>query len=115
MLSPQRALLEARRVTRSGGEVAVWCGDEETKPAFTRASASWYDRLTVPEGAQDRFHVARLDRAAVLDLLAETSFAVVAESADIAGSVFLRARASADGGRDPALERGQVAESERPS
>ena len=52
MLSPWRALLEARRVTRPDGEIAVWCGDEETKPAFTGASASWYDSLSVPDGAR---------------------------------------------------------------
>lgn len=96
MLSPRRALLEASRVTRSGGEIAVWCGDERTKPAFTDASADWYDSLNVPQGAQDRFHVARLNRDSVLDLLDETGLAVVAESADGAGSVFLRARGSAD-------------------
>lgn len=96
MLSPRRALLEAGRVTRPGGEIAVWCGDERTKPAFAGASAPWYDSLDIPEGAQDRFHVARLNRDSVLELLAETGLAVVEESADEAGSVFVRARPSAD-------------------
>jgi SAM-dependent methyltransferase len=95
MLSPRRALLEARRVTRPGGEIVVWSGDERTKPAFTGVSAAWYEGLRVPEGAQDRFHVARFDRESVLDLLADTGLAVVEESADGVGSVFIRARPSA--------------------
>jgi SAM-dependent methyltransferase len=96
MLSPRRALLEASRVTRSGGEIAIWCGDERTKPAFTGASASWYEGLDVPEGAQDRFHVTRLNRDSLLDLLGDTGLTVVEESGDGAGSAFVRARASAD-------------------
>jgi SAM-dependent methyltransferase len=95
MLSPQRALLEASRVTNSSGEIVVWCGDERTKPAFTGESAAWYEGLRVPDGAQDRFHVARLQRDAVVGLLADTGLTVVEESADGAGSVFLRARPSA--------------------
>jgi SAM-dependent methyltransferase len=94
MLSPRRALLEAGRVTHSGGEIAVWCGDESTKPAFTGASAAWYEGLRVPEGAEDRFHVARLDRDDVLGLLAGAGLAVVEEAADGAGSMFVRARPS---------------------
>ncbi len=95
MLSPQRALLEARRVTRPGGEIAVWCGDERTKPAFVGTTAEWYECLRVPEGAQDRFHVARLNRDSVLELLAEAGLGSVEESADGAGNVFVRARPSA--------------------
>jgi SAM-dependent methyltransferase len=95
MLSPQRALLEASRVANSSGEIVVWCGDMRTKPAFTGVSAAWYEDLRVPEGAQDRFHVARLHRESVLDLLADSGLRVVEESGDGAGSVFLRARRSA--------------------
>lgn len=95
MLSPRQALLEARRVARPGGEIAVWSGDERTKPAFTGTSAAWYESLRIPEGAEDRFHVARLNRDRVLDLLAAADLAVVEEAADGAGSVFVRARSSA--------------------
>ena len=62
MLSPGQALVEASRVARANDEIVVWCGDERTKPAFAGVSASWYESLRVPEGAHDRFHVARLDR-----------------------------------------------------
>ena len=96
MLSPQRALLEARRVTRPGGEIVVWSGDERTKPEFTGDSATWYESLSVPAGAQDRFHVARLGRESVLDLLANARLEVVEESPDGAGSIFVRATPSAD-------------------
>jgi SAM-dependent methyltransferase len=95
MLSPRRALFEAGRVARPQGEIVIWCGDERTKPAFTGVSASWYEGLTVPEGAEDRFHVSRLDRDQVLELFAEAGLEAVDESADGAGSVFLRARPSA--------------------
>lgn len=95
MLSPRRALLEAARVARPEGEIAVWCGDERTKPAFTGESAGWYEDLSVPEGAQDRFHVARLDRDRVIELLPEAGLEIVEEVADGAGSAFVRARPSA--------------------
>jgi SAM-dependent methyltransferase len=95
MLLPQRALREAARVTASGGEIAVWCGDESTKPAFTGTSAGWYQSLRVPQGAEDRFHVARVDRDTVLDLLVDAGLAVIEEAADGAGSLFVRARLSA--------------------
>lgn len=92
MLSPRRALLEAKRVTSPSGEIVVWSGDDRTKPAFTGVSADWYEGLRVPEGAQDRFHVARFSRDSVLDALHDAGLAVVEESADGAGSVFVRAR-----------------------
>lgn len=95
MLSAHRALLEASRVTRPDGEIVVWCGDESTKPAFAGVSAEWYERLRVPEGAQDRFHVARLDRRDVLGLLSGAGLTVVEEAADGAGSMFIRARPAA--------------------
>lgn len=95
MLSPRRALLEAARVARPEGEIVVWCGEDRTKPAFTGVSSAWYESLSVPEGAQDRFHVARLDRDSVVDLLSEAGVEVVEEVADGAGSAFVRALPSA--------------------
>jgi SAM-dependent methyltransferase len=96
MLSPQRALLEANRVTRPNGEIVVWCGDASTKPAFAGVSAEWYESLRVPEGAEDRFHVARLDGDDVLQLLADAGMAAVETAADGAGSMFVRASRSPD-------------------
>jgi len=95
MLSPRQALAEARRVANSNAEIIVWSGDERTKPAFTGVSAAWYEGLQVPNGAEDRFHVARLSRDSVLDLLGAVGLTVLEESADGAGSVFFRARPSA--------------------
>jgi SAM-dependent methyltransferase len=92
MVSARRALLEAKRVVHPRGEIVVWSGDERTKPAFTGVTADWYDGLRVPQGAQDRFHVARFDRDSALEALHDVGLAVVEESADGAGSVFLRAR-----------------------
>ena len=94
MLSPRRALLEAKRVSRPDGEIVIWCGDECTKPAFTGVSAPWFEALRVPEGAQDRFHVVRVDRDTVIDLVADTGLEAIDESADGTGSVFLRVRPS---------------------
>lgn len=95
MLSPERALLEAVRVMQPAGEIAVWCGDESTKPAFTGVSSDWYESLRVPDGAHDRFHVTRLNRDAVLDLLSAAGLHARQETADGAGSIFIRAGRSA--------------------
>lgn len=95
MLSPRRALLEASRVALPTGEIVIWCGDESTKPVFTGVSSPWYEGLSVPDGARDRFHVARLNRDDVVELLAEMRLKSVEEFSDGAGSVFLRARPSA--------------------
>ena len=95
MLSPRRALLEAKRVAAPDGEIVVWSGDERTKPAFTGVSAGWYESLRVPDGAEDRFHVARFNRDSVVEALRDVGLVIVEETADGAGSVFVRARAAA--------------------
>jgi SAM-dependent methyltransferase len=119
MLSPRRALAEARRVLRRGGSMSIWFGEVREPPpppplrvrmAFTvrhplKSASLWrrrlkrrpsYEReLEVPEGAIDLFHVVHLDRRLVGEWLRQTGWRVTdVERLTGHASVFLRAEPS---------------------
>lgn len=60
-VDPVRALTEARRTCRPGGEIDVWVGTKRPDTPARRESPQWYRELTRPEGSEDLFHVKRLD------------------------------------------------------
>jgi SAM-dependent methyltransferase len=65
-VDPTRALVEARRTCKAGGEIDIWIGEKQPgAPAVHRESPEWYRRLTRPEGSEDVFHVKRLSLADV--------------------------------------------------
>lgn len=117
VLSPVRALSEARRVLVSGGSVNIWFGladDHEPGPISRRlgraarhpvttvttlargrlrpsAPPPAYQReLTIPEGATDLFHVVHLTYPLVSGWLAQAGL-TVSGVGEHPGSVFVRA------------------------
>jgi SAM-dependent methyltransferase len=58
-VSPSVALTEARRVMKTDGEICVWLGEKSKDAPKPIKSAPWYESLTVPKGAEDRFHMKR--------------------------------------------------------
>jgi SAM-dependent methyltransferase len=92
-LSPERALAEARRVVKPSGHVVLWFGERHEASAHDPGdSHDWYERLTVPQGAYDRFHAVRFDRALAQQCVEGAELVTVETSADGAGNVFMRAR-----------------------
>lgn len=76
-IDPKPALLEARRVTRKFGEICVWFGEKDIgapKPAKPHA---WYEDLTIPEGAEDKFHFRRLTNNVFLEYLDKLKLNVI--------------------------------------
>ena len=62
-VDPARALREARRVVMPGGEIDVWIGHKSHDAPPPEVTAEWYEGLATPEGADDVFHIKRLDPA----------------------------------------------------
>jgi SAM-dependent methyltransferase len=67
-VDPVQALREAGRVCRPGGVVSVWVGEKHPDAPRPITSPDWYRRLERPEGAEDVFHLKRLDAADVENL-----------------------------------------------
>ena len=96
MLSPRRAIAEARRVVRPDGLVCVWHGEPPLPPRW-----SWRDRLNrrvtggptllvyrTPRGAVDPSHVSHARFATILEWLAEGGLAIDDEHRDEIGNVW---------------------------
>ncbi len=109
VLSPALTLAEARRVTRPGGAVVVWLG-EQAQPSLvgrlrTRARrlVSGAERSTVietpnatmtfdvPQGAVDAFHVAHPDADTISRWLQTAGLTVDAVARPLVGHCFIRA------------------------
>jgi SAM-dependent methyltransferase len=76
-IDPRKALAEAGRVLRPGGDVAIWIGDKSDSAPRPAKSHDWYESLRVPEGAHDRFHFKRFTKAEFETYLADVGFRVV--------------------------------------
>ena len=62
-IDPYRPLEEARRVLKPDGELCIWIGEKDKNAPKPGASNNWYDELSVPDGAEDRFHFRRFGRS----------------------------------------------------
>jgi SAM-dependent methyltransferase len=58
-IDPLPPLREAARVLARGGEICVWLGEKAKDAPKPAVSNPWYERLSVPAGADDRFHFKR--------------------------------------------------------
>jgi SAM-dependent methyltransferase len=58
---PEAALAEACRVLGEDGTIAAWVGHKDPDAPPPERSPEWYRGLERPEGAEDLFHVKRLD------------------------------------------------------
>ena len=74
-----RALEEARRVLIRGGRIVVWLGHKRADTPKPATSPAWYQALEQPQGADDLFHIERMDAADALGRFDEARLRVVAE------------------------------------
>jgi SAM-dependent methyltransferase len=58
-INPVETLLEAKRVLKNGGEICIWIGEKDKNTPKPNESPDWYQKLEIPEGAQDPFHFKR--------------------------------------------------------
>jgi SAM-dependent methyltransferase len=68
-VDPVRALRESCRVCRSDGQIDLWIGEKHPDTPPRTESPEWYRRLERPHGAQDVFHLKRVDLADVEQLV----------------------------------------------
>jgi SAM-dependent methyltransferase len=103
VLVPELALAEARRVSKSGGEIAIWLGEPTPVPIRERWKRRSPEPLTkidtpqgvvgfeVPAGATDAFHVAHPAAKEIRRWLKRVGLTVSAVERPLAGSCFIRA------------------------
>jgi len=77
MLDVRAALREAHRVCRPGGQIAVWSGEKKPEAPRPEHSPKWYQDLTIPDGAEDPFHVRRFPEAEVQRMFHDVELKVV--------------------------------------
>lgn len=58
-VDPKAALIEAKRVLKSSGEICVWLGEKDKNAPRPKESPEWYKKLQIPAGAEDPFHYKR--------------------------------------------------------
>jgi SAM-dependent methyltransferase len=100
MLSPQRAISEARRVLKHEGLVCVWHGEPPLPPRRSlgekvRRVVGGGPRLLgykTPRGAVDPFHFSHPRFAVILEWLTDAGLAIERDHRDEVGNCFVAAR-----------------------
>lgn len=59
LFNPYKAFQEAKRVLKDDGEIIIWNTEKDPKTPKPVTTNMWYERLQVPEGAEDRFHLKK--------------------------------------------------------
>lgn len=77
-VDPGLALNEAQRVLAPAGSIDVWLGHKGADAPRPVDSPAWYRGLRRPDGAQDVFHIRRLDADDAAELFAQSGLRVVA-------------------------------------
>lgn len=75
-IDPRRPLAEARRVVKSDGDVCIWIGEKDKAAPKPIRSHEWYEKLSVPVGAEDRFHYRRFGKAELEAWLVEVDLRI---------------------------------------
>jgi SAM-dependent methyltransferase len=60
LVDPKLSLREAIRVIKDDGEICIWIGEKSKDAPKPKQSHAWYEKLQIPEGAEDPFHFKRL-------------------------------------------------------
>jgi hypothetical protein len=68
---------EAARVLQVHGEICVWIGEKSKDAPKPAQSSEWYERLSIPAGAHDRFHFKRFTAQQFESYVVETQLVVV--------------------------------------
>jgi SAM-dependent methyltransferase len=76
-IDPGPALAESVRVLRPGGDLCIWIGEKRAGAPRPAQSNDWYDRLTVPVGAEDRFHYKRFNAGEIEEKIAGMALRIV--------------------------------------
>ncbi|MFH1913130.1 MAG: methyltransferase domain-containing protein [Pseudomonadota bacterium] len=76
-VDPMLALKEARRVCKLEGEIDIWIGVKDEATPRPRVSPYWFQQLEKPEGAEDLFHIKRLDEQQLLTMLSQAGICIV--------------------------------------
>lgn len=59
-IDPVKSLVEAKSVLKKDGNLFIWIGEKKENAPAPDKSPDWYNKLKIPEGAEDKFHFSRL-------------------------------------------------------
>ena len=59
-IDPKSPLIEAQRVLKEDGSIFVWLGEKDKNAPPPVEKPDWYEKLKIPEGAEDQFHYKRI-------------------------------------------------------
>jgi SAM-dependent methyltransferase len=72
-IDPIIPLCEARRVVKYDGEICLWVGEKDKTGPKPRQTHEWYEKLSVPRGAEDRFHYRRVNGRQIESYITKTN------------------------------------------
>jgi SAM-dependent methyltransferase len=78
-IDPGAGLLEACRVCKKEGEIDLWVGEKRPGAPRDRSSRAWFESLSRPSEAEDAFHLKRLGREDVRQIIRKVGLELVAE------------------------------------
>lgn len=78
-INPVETLFEAKRVLKDDGIICIWIGEKDINTPKPKESPDWYEKLEIPEGAQDPFHFKRFTVKELKQYLAEANLKVYEE------------------------------------
>ncbi len=70
-IDPKLPLLEALRVMKKDGGIFVWLGEKDKNAPTMGEKPEWYQKLTIPEGAEDQFHYKRINNMDFIHIIKE--------------------------------------------
>lgn len=70
-------LLEAKRTLRKSGDICIWIGEKDKTAPRPAVVNEWYEKLRVPQGADDRFHFKRYTSRQFEGYLGDAGLAIV--------------------------------------
>lgn len=68
-IDPKLPLIQAKTVLKKTGSIFVWIGEKDKTAPPPIIKSEWYERLVIPQGAEDRFHYKRISNTDFIQMV----------------------------------------------